>query len=415
MARKIEWHYKIGDNIIKDKLNLTIINRRMNKNNQEYQVRCNKCGFNGGKHVSVYGKNKDLVQEEYWILYGNLKKMKECPCCGRRSTILVDGINDIPTTDSWMIPYFQGGEEEAKLYTHGNTKKIYPICPDCKRISDKPVVINHIYTNKNSFCACRKSISLPNKMIRFVMNQLSDYLIYYESEYQPNWGKPYFYDMFFVIRNKKYIIEMDGGFHYSNNSLSGLSMEEQKEIDRKKDELAINNDCIVIRINCNYDHYNCFKYIKNNIIKELKDILPLEKINWDNIENDCYKNINKYICELYNNNVSINNICKEVHFRYETVVRILQKGTLNGWCNFLTYKNVKDNNYNSFKSIIKENYKYSREELANKLGVSCTTINNYIKEFKNSNEFDWEYFKKYKIFNKDAILQLTKENNIIKR
>lgn len=94
---------------------------------------------------------------------------------------------------------------------------------------------------------------------------------------------------------------------------------------------------------------------------------------------------------------------------------MLWQGTLNGWCNFLTYKNVKDNNYNSFKSIIKENYKYSREELANKLGVSCTTINNYIKEFKNSNEFDWEYFKKYKIFNKDAILQLTKENNIIKR
>lgn len=38
-------------------------------------------------------------------------------------------VNDIPTTSPWMIPYFQGGEEEAKKYKNQSHQKITPICP----------------------------------------------------------------------------------------------------------------------------------------------------------------------------------------------------------------------------------------------------------------------------------------------
>lgn len=45
-----------------------------------------------------------------------------CPiCCG---SCVYEGINDITTTASWMIPYFLGGYDEAKKYTKGSNKNI---------------------------------------------------------------------------------------------------------------------------------------------------------------------------------------------------------------------------------------------------------------------------------------------------
>ena len=40
---------------------------------------------------------------------------KRCACCS--NSVVVEGINDIPTTAPWMVDYFPGGYEEAKRYT----------------------------------------------------------------------------------------------------------------------------------------------------------------------------------------------------------------------------------------------------------------------------------------------------------
>ena len=66
-----------------------------------------------------------------------LSSNQGCACC--HSLVVVPGINDIPTTDPWMISYFQGGYDEAKRYTHGSEQKIHPVCPECGRIKDKAI------------------------------------------------------------------------------------------------------------------------------------------------------------------------------------------------------------------------------------------------------------------------------------
>lgn len=81
---------------------------------------------------------------------------------------MFQGINDIPTTDSWMIDYFQGGLEEAKMYHSGSTKKIYPKCPTCGRIHNKQVSIVNI-RNQGFQCTCSDGIKYPEKfMINFL-------------------------------------------------------------------------------------------------------------------------------------------------------------------------------------------------------------------------------------------------------
>ena len=93
---------------------------------------CVKCGYECGEHYK-----KQEYKKEYWIIETDILQNHGCPVCCRNPQIVVKGINDIPTTAPWMIPYFQGGYEEAKLYTFSSSYKINPICPDCGNIKNK--------------------------------------------------------------------------------------------------------------------------------------------------------------------------------------------------------------------------------------------------------------------------------------
>ena len=142
----------------------------------------------------------------------HLLKGGGCPVCANK--VVVPGINDIPTTAPWMVKYFQGGYDEAKLYTCQSNKKIYPICPDCGRIKNKPATINNIYRCHSIWCVCGDSLSYPNKFAYAFLEQLQVSSLMHE--YNPDWLKPYRYDNYFEYKGKKYILEMDGGLGHGN-------------------------------------------------------------------------------------------------------------------------------------------------------------------------------------------------------
>ena len=48
---------------------------------------------------------------------------------------------------------------------------------------------------------------------------------------------------------------MDGALHYKDSKLSDLTIEESQYIDKQKDKLAINNNILIIRIDCILDHF----------------------------------------------------------------------------------------------------------------------------------------------------------------
>ena len=111
IVKEINWRYEIGRRIInynKDcsiKSDLTIINREIKRNKQGnnikwYKYHCNKCNWDEG-----------------WITEYDLKGEHGCSVCCPTPRLLVQGINDIPTVAPELIQYFQGGYDEAKLYT----------------------------------------------------------------------------------------------------------------------------------------------------------------------------------------------------------------------------------------------------------------------------------------------------------
>lgn len=58
-----------------------------------YRYKCNLCGFDSGVHY----KNGEY-KNEFWLSKSSLIRGTGCGCCCNNPQIVVEGINDIPTT-----------------------------------------------------------------------------------------------------------------------------------------------------------------------------------------------------------------------------------------------------------------------------------------------------------------------------
>ena len=254
-----------------------------------------------------------------------------CPMCANK--IVLESVNDIPTTAPWMISYFQGGYDEAKLYTCKSGKKIYPKCPDCGRVKENPLAIKSIYSNHSIGCICSDKISYPNKFSYAFLNQLP--VVNWQPEFSPDWAGRYRYDNYFEYNNYKYILEMDGELGHGNITWGA------KEIDTigikrdiEKDKLAKNHDIEVIRIDCKKSEKD---YISNNILNNntLVSIIGDTFIDWDICDDFANKNILKEVCNYWNeNDVDTLKIATFFNLGRGTITRYLKIGSNLGFCNY---------------------------------------------------------------------------------
>ena len=321
----------IGTTIEDNNRNITIIDRETRQvitkdnkihNYKYYKYNCNICNYNEG-----------------WIEESNLLHHKRgCACCCASPQIVVEHINSIVAKEEtqWMIPYFQGGYDEAKLYTKSSGKKIYPICPDCGKIKDKPMSICKINIRHSIACTCSDKISYPNKLSYSLLNQLNkEYSFeYLEHEYSPEWIGKMSYDNYFIYNGKEYILEMDGGWHKIDNNLSGQTKEESTSIDNYKDLKAREHGIEVIRINCEESN---LEFIKQNIINSrLNEIFDLDKVDWNKVEEFALSNLVRVACDYKKNNPNITTtqIGTIMKLDRHTIRNYLVKGTQLGWCNY---------------------------------------------------------------------------------
>ena len=317
--KPFDYKYNIGDKITKNNNAFKILKRRYEKKNDKiikfYEYECENCGYIGEKTEGAINKVC-------------------CDACSRFSKMVISGYNDIPTTNPWMIPYFQGGIEEAKLYKSNSNTKIYFKCPHCGKVSKNKKSPNGLYHNKGLGCSCSDGISYPNKFSYELLNQLPVTNVIHE--YNPHWLKPYRYDNYFEFDGDKYILEMDGNLGHGNFKWGNIKDIEGTNRDEIKDKLAKENGLIVIRIDCKYSNLN---YIKNSIEESiLSKLFDLSKINWNRCNEYATKNLVKDICEYYNNNPNITpeNIAKIFYISSRTVRNYLKCGTELGWCKYNT-------------------------------------------------------------------------------
>lgn len=310
---------EIGDSFKDDKRDMIILDREYRvkgidpniKKHKFYKYRCNKCGF---------------CDDKSWIDESSLLRGHGCKCC--RGTITVESINDITTTAPFMAKFFQN-IEDTKTYTYSSSKKIYPICPDCGRVKDKPMAICDIYRRHSIGCSCSDGHSYPNKFMYELLKQLN---IEFEPEFSPIWIRPRRYDFYFKLNNKEYIVEMDGGLGHGKkvHSKSKITTQETLDIDNYKDNLAKEHNIEPIRIECDISE---LEYIKDKIIySKLNVLFDLKLINWIKCEEYALKNLVLEACEMKrdNPNMSTRDIGEVLGIWGATVRNYLIKG-LNIW------------------------------------------------------------------------------------
>ena len=340
--KSYDFKYEIGERIIdynKDKtlkIDYVIIDRRKSKDNKghlwkEYKIRCNICNFNGGEHYY-----NGEYREEYWLRENHIEKRYGCPCCTNK--FVVKGINDISTTNPEIAEHLSNKEDGYK-YTMGTGTKLYFKCLYCGRDNlIQPVNVKKF--NKVN-CTCSDGVSYPEKFMVGLLEQLN---IEFIKEIKFDWCKFIFknketfgrYD--FYIPSMNLIIEMDGGFHNQDNSLNGKTVQDSKYLDKIKDELAMQHNLKIIRINCDYPCISKrFKFIKENTIKELNNIFNLSNIDWERCNEYTYKNLYKEICDYWNNKKdkkSIKRVAKELSLGTIQVSDALKVGNELGWCEY---------------------------------------------------------------------------------
>ena len=318
---KMPFKYEIGQHILNEREDYIIINREYRDivdkkgttTHRYYKIKCNKCGKESWRDECRINSNVGCS-----VCYGN---------------DVLPGYNDIVTVAPWMIKYFPNGEEDAKLYTPCSNKKVTVICPDCGR--RKKIIIGNIYKRHNIQCVCGDKMSYPNKFLFSFFEQLG---ANFTPEKTFDWSENRRYDDYIILPNGETLIcENHGGFHYFENNykISKITLEEQQEIDRIKQELALNNGITYyVQLDCRYSDKDWIKKsIENSILAELFD---LSKVDFDKCDLFATKNLAKTVCDYRRDNPEALDVDIAKHFNIgiDATRTYLLKGDKLGWCKY---------------------------------------------------------------------------------
>jgi len=332
-----EFKVEIGERIKDKKRDITIVDR-------EYRYKYKKSGYTEKEKWYKYHCNV-CGWTEGWIIESSLlgKRKTGCSCCYGRT--VVEGINSIVDTSPWMLEYFQGGYEEAKLYTQTSEKSITPICPFCRRVKSKKLSILNIYRNHSIGCSCSDKQPYPEKIMFNVLEQLGLNFEYHKTF---KWSKNVQvenielcgnkeYDFAFKINDEYFVTETHGIQHYKESN-RGRSLKIEEDNDKLKKELCLANgikEDNYIVIDCRYSE---LELIKQNILKSnLTKLFDLSKIDWLKVEEFALSNLVKVACEYKRDNpdMTTGDIGKIMNLQAQTIRGYLIKGSkIWNWINY---------------------------------------------------------------------------------
>lgn len=243
-----------------------------------------KYSINEFELLSEYVKSSDKIlikhipcgYEFKRIAHSLINKNGKCSCpkCDKKVTQVIPYVNDLWVSAPDIAQMLANPEDGHRLRPHSNTKALFR-CPICERTSEQYVY--HISERGFSCPYCGDGVSYVEK---FFANLLFQIGIKFEREFSPDWAKPYLFDFYFKT-DKDYIVELDGGWHYRDNNMSGLSLEESSKIDLYKEKLAKDNGFELIRIDADYKSSNRYIYFKQSLINSsLSEILDFTKVDF---------------------------------------------------------------------------------------------------------------------------------------
>ncbi len=259
-------------------------------------------------------------KKEYDIAYTSLYRNNLCKYC----------CNSIENSFYYKFPNLELYDNDLNLVDskilHSNSNKNFFIkCEKCGNLSSNMHKLSNINQHGHYSCkSCSDGVSYPNKFMNNLLTMLN---INYKAELTRKtfeWCENYRYD--FYIPSFKMIIEMDGDIGHGRDT-DFIDGDLSIYIDNKKDELAKKNGFKVIRVNCRYISMSGrFEYIKAEIIKALSDIFDLKNVDWNLINEKSLESKMVKSWELWNKNISIPEISKELNISEGCVRRYLNEG-----------------------------------------------------------------------------------------
>lgn len=249
----------------------------------------------------------------------NLKHMKKCAVC--TGHVVIKGVNDIATKRPEIVKFLKN-KDDAYKYSAKSSSVLKFTCDICGADFDTSP---HRFSY-NFPCGCYSLDSYPNRLIQEIFIQLKIPYIRELRKKHFSWCENYRYDLYFESDNSAYIVEMDGGMHE----------DKQLEVDKIKDDLAMEHGIKVIRIDCDYPKVeNRLSYIRDNLLESnLSTIVDLSKVDWDIIDAKLLnENITKKICDLRNQGLSYKDIMDALDVSKATIDSHLRIGKRNGLLN----------------------------------------------------------------------------------
>lgn len=357
-----------------------------------------------GKKSRGYDVTCQICKYHFDILESTLDQMGGCSVCSHHKVL--KGYNDMWTTNQELASML-ANPEDGYLYAEKSNKKLDWRCPDCEYIiKDKsPATVEA----QGLACPkCSDGVSYPNKFMFNVLIQLNedfvpekkfDWCVF--KKYNSNQNTYGLYD--FVIKNKKLIIEMDGGLNHKDGKAYKNDERIMKEAlykDNMKDVLAKQNGYKVIRIDCKYFDIKDRKQkcIDGILSSDLNELYDLSIVNWDIAHTYGLKSKVYEVCKLYNDGLLANQICEHVKLSLTTVCNYLQQGNESGLCKYAskttlnkkflenigysisTRKELEDAKIDYVCSYYNKHNNMSNDKLTENLGVCLATLLKYLKK-----------------------------------
>lgn len=353
-----DFEYNIGDLI--DNLLITDRIRKLNNrgvSQKFYSYTCKICTYNGEHTESA------------------IKQGKRCPVCAGKKVLV--GYNDLWTTHPKIAKLLKNPEDGYK-YSKGSNKKVDFICPDCHK-ENKNKTIKHMVKHGLSCCYCSDTISIPEKFMMNILDQLGIEYIYQLTRKTFEWIENYRYDFYLLKENT--IIEVQGLQHlYDTGNSKFTPFDKQVEIDNIKMDLAMNNG-ISTYIQMDFS-VSTYEYLYQAVVSSAFPFL----FNIENVDfKECYKKSMKslvvFVCDLWNKGLAIGEIIEHTKLSNDTIRVYLQQGCQIGICDY----NTSESNRRANK-LRNGNISLAKAQELNKRKVYCITTKEYFLSRKEALE-----------------------------
>ena len=321
-----------------EKVWLYCLEKDHHNNEGGYERKCyefyngSRCGYCGNNH-----KTHKLDSLAY--LYPQIAEM-----------IVTDERNNLTMEDLYEIaPY--------------SDKKFYFKCSECKKGSSQKKRVKDIIRRNFSCEYCSDGISIPNKILRQISEQLGLNLQY---EYIPEWLNNKRLDGY--DDNFKIAIEMDG--NYGNHK--------ENKTDKWKDEQCLKHGIYVVRVDLTNDkeyYGNTFEYIKKQILDSpLALIYDFSNFNWELAWNNSLKSLACEVKKLVEEGCMDKEIVKKLNISIGTVRNYKRQLKIK------TRSEIRQENLLKLKELLQQNK--TIKEIALILNVEKVTVYRYCKELE---------------------------------